>query len=108
MNRTDKTSNICLVLLSVVSIKHDRNKYCIRLNIFFFFTDSNLTTKDKTAKGKGCTNDNHQRLSAGVEDKEMDSLRKWFSDKLALGLGNKDLMEKPKVYKIYIHTYMNK
>ncbi|XP_046437101.1 NAD-dependent protein deacetylase sirtuin-2-like isoform X2 [Daphnia pulex] len=59
--------------------------------------DSNLTTKDKTVKGKGCTNDNHQRLSAGVEDKEMDNLRKWFSDKLALGLGNKDLMEKPKV-----------
>lgn len=62
-----------------------------------FFTDSNLTTKDKTAKGKVCTNDNHQRLSAGVEDKEMDNLRKWFSDKLALGLGNRDLMEKPKV-----------
>jgi hypothetical protein len=27
----------------------------------------------------------------------MDNLRKWFSDKLALGLGNRDLMEKPKV-----------
>lgn len=30
-------------------------------------------------------------------DKEMDNLHRWFSDKLALGLGNKDLMEKPKV-----------
>lgn len=36
-------------------------------------------------------------------DKEMDNLRRWFSDKLALGLGlgldgnTKDLMEKPKV-----------
>jgi hypothetical protein len=71
----------------------------IKYFISFFLTDSNLTTKDKTVKGKGCTNDNHQRLSAGVEDKEMDNLRKWFSDKLALGLGNKDLMEKPKVKK---------
>ncbi|KAK4019189.1 NAD-dependent protein deacetylase sirtuin-2 [Daphnia magna] len=62
--------------------------------------DLSLTTKDKTTKGKGCSNENHQRLSAGVEDKEMDNLRKWFSDKLALGLGNKDLMEKPKV----LHT----
>lgn len=64
--------------------------------------DSSLT-KDTPAKGKpGCTNENHQRLSAGTEDKEMDNLRKWFSDKLALGLGNNDLMEKPKVINIYL------
>lgn len=61
-----------------------------------YLLDSN-PQKEKAAKVKGCTNENHQRLSAGNEDKEMDNLRKWFSDKLALGLGNNDLMEKPKV-----------
>ncbi len=67
---------------------------CLWLSTYLL--DSSLA-KDKAAKGKGCTSENHQRLSAGTEDKEMDNLRKWFSDKLALGLGNNDLMEKPKV-----------
>lgn len=61
-----------------------------------FLTDSSAA-QDKVSKGKVCPTENHQRLSAGSEDKEMDNLRKWFSDKLALGLGNNDLMEKPKV-----------
>ena len=72
---------------------------CSAFVLVSFCTDSSLT-KDKPAKGKGCTSENHQRLSAGTEDKEMDNLRKWFSDKLALGLGNNDLMEKPKVMDI--------
>lgn len=84
---------------TIVECNEVRTFCCFFFVLFFsvLFTDLSLTTKDKTTKGKGCSNENHQRLSAGVEDKEMDNLRKWFSDKLALGLGNKDLMEKPKV-----------
>lgn len=54
-------------------------------------------------KEKGTVSSNHQRLSAGSSDKEMDSLRRWFSDKLALGLGNEDLSKKPKVCFLFLY-----
>ena len=66
-------------------------------NIFafiFWFLDASSTNSRSSKDGKGSTN--HQRLSAGAADKDMDNLRRWFTDKLALGLGN-DVDEKPQV-----------
>jgi len=54
-------------------------------------------TAGNISKDKGSTASGNHRLTAGSPDKEMDHLRRWFSDKLALGLGNEDLSEKPKV-----------
>jgi len=54
-------------------------------------------TTENTSKDKGTSVSGNLRLTAGSPDKEMDRLRRWFSDKLALGLGNDDLSEKPKV-----------
>lgn len=72
------------------------NLITIKCLPLFFVSDHKILEAKLSDGEETITKSPHQRLTS-PEDKEMDNLRRWFSDKLALGLGNGGLTEKPQV-----------